>query len=657
MANKSNKSESVAELAIKYKISGRAKNVLERFGIYSLKKFEDFLKRQNNISSLNNVGKKTEIELLKFSSQVLPNLDLSKMIVPKKQYKIRDKYKVEADKKLVNGIKLNDPDYFIKMYIYYNLQFLNPRISKAINEKLNELNILSFLEFFSYYDIKSIRGVGIGKSIEFQLFIDHIKEIVSKTLQYPNFLRSLNFLPEVINYNSNNKDFSLNDLDNYLNYDKTQVHFFKLLNYLFKTNFFGDEKENVIFKSRVRVLNTVEKRSMLEISKNFNLTGERIRQLNLEIEEKFWTKIELLVFVIGINRVTSTYYLEENDGIYDVNIKKINKIEETDFTEDFIYRSIYYLINDRYYTLYLKYKNQEKKYFINNIYKDIKFNDIVNDIENLKNREEISKLTINIKDFLLKYASDKYANDNNLLNIFKQVIEGAAESKCDENDNVEILRNYRYMHEYALEVLKDEGSPLTLDQIFKKIELKYPGLVKNVDALRGNIQTSDKFIYFGRSSTYGLKEWEDQGRVKGGTIKQIVREFLETKKSPVHISEITQYVLQFRSTNEFNIMGNLKFDRHDTFVFFNSGFVGLTSKEYHPRELKYNKINLNLFRRSYARMFNNDISKLKYDEFVEELAKKNKLTTVQIVSIVNKRIEKGKLIINEDGFLIKIESK
>lgn len=655
MGNKSIKNDIIADLAEKHKLSGRAKNVLEKNGISSTKKFEEFLKKQKNLSSMNNVGKKTEQELLTFASETIPSFEISKWSTPKKIYKVRDKYKVEADKRLVNLISKNDPDYFIKMYIYYNLQFINPRISKALNEKLSELNILSFLEFFTYFDVKSIKGVGVGKSKEFQLLIDHIKDIVAKTLKYPNFLKSFNFLPDVINYNCRNNIFDLKLLDKFLNNDKTQIQFFKLLNYLFNTDFFGDEKENIIFINRVRVFNTIDKKSMLEISKNFNLTGERVRQLNLEIEEKYWNKIELLVFILGASRISSRHYLENNDGIFDVNTKRINKLEETDFTEDFTYRTIYYLINDNYHTLYLKDKNKEKKYFISNRFNQINFKDVVKAIDDLKNRDEISRLVINIKDFVAKFAGNDFINDRELLNIFKQVIETTADSKVDENYNIEITRNYRYMHEYALEVLKDEGNPLNLDQIYKKIELKYPGLVKNVDALRGNIQTSDKFIYFGRSSTYGLKQWEEQGKVKGGTIKNIVFEFLQSKDAPVHISEITSYVRQYRETNEFNIMGNLKFDRHNLFVFFNSGFVGLTSKEYNTKEQKYNKINLNLFRKTFSRMFNNNISKLKYNDFVEDLAKKNKLTTVQIISIVNKRIEKGKLKLDDEGYLIKMD--
>ncbi len=654
MDDKPNKIDNILDLANLYKISSRAKNALLRNEIFSLKKFEDFLVKIDDFSVMNNVGNKTEIELYQFASSILPHLDLSKFIKQKKQYKTRDKYKVFTDKLIKPLIKPNDPEYKLKLYVFYNIQYFHPSVSYLINNKLAEMNILSFIEFFNNFDFKNIKGIGVGKSIEYENFISHLNHIITRSLEDKEYLFSFSFIIDVIDFQCPIK-FDEKSMENFLSEDKKYILFFKLLDFLLMNGFFGNDMENTIFLNTLKVINKISKKSMLEISKQFNLTGERIRQLNILIEEKFWNRIEMLILIIGANKISKDYYLDYDEGIYDVNVLTINKNENTDFYENFLFRAIYIILQDKFTPIYLNYKGKEKKYLIDKKYKDINFEKLVDEIETLKNRVDIYKLSINIKDYVAKYSNNQFQDDNELVMIFKHVIESVAGSKADDNYMIDIPRNYRYMYEYAYEVLQEENGPLTLDQMAKRIELRHPGLVKNIDALRGNIQTSDKFIYFGRSSTYGLKEWEALGMVKGGTIKQIVQEFLESMDRPAHISEITEYVTKYRDTNEFNIMGNLKFDRNNLFVFYNSGYVGLTTKTYNIKELKFNKINLNLFKRSFTRMFNNNISLLKYNEFIDELARKNKLTHIQIIAIINKRINKGKLRINDEGYLVKTD--
>ncbi|HRP03027.1 MAG TPA: hypothetical protein PLE30_10320 [Candidatus Kapabacteria bacterium] len=651
-----NNSENLIDLAIKLKFGGRTKNFLIKNKLSTAKKYEEFLKRHNSFLGFETVGRKTTDELLQLANQVLPNFDLSKFQEEKKLYKVRDKYKIEADKNLVNIIKSDDPDYYIKTYIYFNLQFINPRLSKILNEKLAELNILSYIEYISSFNTDVVQGIGENKSANFKLLVAHLNKIITTAIQQPNYFKSFNFLPDAINHQCEKEVINQQGLEAFLNKDKTKVYFLKLLTFLLDTDFFGDDRETIIFKNRAKVYNDAPKKSMIEISKQFELTGERIRQIYIYIEEKFWNKIEMLSFVLGLNRIENDYYLDNNDDIYSVNINRINRIEEINVSEAFAFRVIYYFYKEKFIPLYLKYKNKDLNLFISKKYKNINFTQIIDDIESLKHREEVSKLQVNVRDFIRQYAGPEYTNDDTLLNIFRQVMENAAEAQADKNNNIEIKRYYKYMYEYVVEVLQEEDAPLKLNQIYNRIEVKFPGIIKNLDALRGNIQTVDKFIYFGRSSTYGLKEWEEQGKVKGGTIKQIVEEYLESRDTPAHISEIAKYVALFRETTESNIMGNLKFDRFDTFRFFNSSYVGLKSKTYSVKDLNFNKINLNLFRKTFARMFSNNVSKLKYNEFIEELSKRNKLTKIQIISIVQKRLDKGTLKLNKDGYLEKIDS-
>lgn len=121
---------------------------------------------------------------------------------------------------------------------------------------------------------------------------------------------------------------------------------------------------------------------------------------------------------------------------------------------------------------------------------------------------------------------------------------------------------------------------MTVYNIYDTIELKDPGVTKSAEALRGSCQRDTNLIYFGRSSTYGLKIWENERTIKGGTIREITEEFLLDQSEPKHIDEITDYVNKYRETNAKSIHANLKMEAHCRFVFFKGQLVGLKSKAY-----------------------------------------------------------------------------
>ena len=102
------------------------------------------------------------------------------------------------------------------------------------------------------------------------------------------------------------------------------------------------------------------------------------------------------------------------------------------------------------------------------------------------------------------------------------------------------------------------------------------------------------FVPIGRRSIFGLKEWENQlENFKGGTIRSIVSEYLESEIDPKHISAIAEYVLNYRpNTYERSILDNLKADETKTFIFFKNSTIGLKSKKYDNSFVELNQIDL-----------------------------------------------------------------
>ena len=99
--------------------------------------------------------------------------------------------------------------------------------------------------------------------------------------------------------------------------------------------------------------------------------------------------------------------------------------------------------------------------------------------------------------------------------------------------------------------------------------------------MRGSCQRDPNLIYFGRSSTYGLKKWEDADIVKGGTMHDISEEYLEQFDAPKHIDEILKYVSNYREDiTSKNLLYNLKSAENRRFLFFKDSHIGLVSKSY-----------------------------------------------------------------------------
>jgi hypothetical protein len=139
------------------------------------------------------------------------------------------------------------------------------------------------------------------------------------------------------------------------------------------------------------------------------------------------------------------------------------------------------------------------------------------------------------------------------------------------------------LYEYIYEILDERGKMKKVEEIYIEIKKKIPELNVSLESVRSTLQKDkERFVYFGRSSTYGLKKWENElDNFKGGTIRKMAIEYLNAFSSPKHISEISKHILKYRSnSNEYSILQNLKLEENGIFIFFINGYIGLSGKIY-----------------------------------------------------------------------------
>jgi hypothetical protein len=267
--------------------------------------------------------------------------------------------------------------------------------------------------------------------------------------------------------------------------------------------------------------------------------------------------------------------------------------------------------------------NWNNFYLINKeLVSEFNFSGFVNDIDNRMKIRIYETYEFNFKSYLSKFLTNgNYDMLDRVFDLAEKIINKEFNIYLDLDDNIVFKRNtIKQVVEYAIEVLDEIGEPTKVDKIYELLERKNPGITKSADALRGSLQRNPEIIFFGRFSTYGLRKWEtEKENIKGGSIKDLVYDYLNKNENPLHINQILSEVKKFGyDTNAKNIITNLKLDPYEQFVIFNQSFIGLKNKNHNtnltslPKFLgksitNYVKSNQNIQKEDVVNFFSNQL--------------------------------------------------
>jgi hypothetical protein len=281
------------------------------------------------------------------------------------------------------------------------------------------------------------------------------------------------------------------------------------------------------------------------------------------------------------------------------------------------------------------------------------FENFISDIYLKVNEKITESYSLQFQGYLYVFLKDEgKAFFKELYSVCEAIIFSEFELLVDSNGYIYFERTTKkQVHEYCYEVLEEASQPMTIDQIANSVSDKFSDFNTTIDSLRGSLnREKELFIYFGRTSTYGLRKWENEKEnIKGGTIRDIVEAFLSTENTPKHISEILDYVLQYRpNTNEKSVLSNIKVEESNKFCFFSGDFVGLQTKNYSPKDIDFKKIIGSHFRNS---VFNKMIGWY-FNDIVNHYVNSFGYKAVQIKFLIKKKIEEGELKFSQDNKLI-----
>jgi len=206
--------------------------------------------------------------------------------------------------------------------------------------------------------------------------------------------------------------------------------------------------------------------------------------------------------------------------------------------------------------------------------------------------------------------------------------------------------------EYIVDVLKIAQIPLHIDVIRESLiesGIKRQGYKS--ENIRSHLRNHPKVFINTAWSTYGLKVWEKEKNLLGGTIKQLIKKFLQQYDEPKHIYEISNYIVQHRETNQNSVWGNINIDPQNNFTVYVGGFVGLANKEYSLSQTNFNKVSNKWFSHFRKRYLDRGKSFYKIDEVSNKLAFDLNLKPIQIRAQISDRIEKGQLVLCDNDYL------
>lgn len=572
-------------------LSVRSYHACKYNAIETIEDLKKYYSKNKTFTKFRNCGKKSSLELIELCN-AYPDVSIPQDIITN-------------ENSLKNKIqKLNRPQrQVINQFIKITTSNLKVRGRNAITSYIGKsLKLSDFLiKIFDREDfqVAKIKNIGKGYIPELETYLDKIKSFINEVSNISNEKKLVSLNNKFLIQHT----FSINEIPDEILENQSII---KLCEFLILKNAFFKPDYTTIFHNTIDVFNS-DCKTLDETAIITSLTRERVRQIRQRCFEELENKISFLKNFEDDFYQNYDIDISENFIILtDEKVEEINFLYDTKISTNFlkyifsVYLSEQFTINGNLDDVLIpKQFNARNRHNWKNIYiirKEIKEEIDVNKIcEDISSRllERINETyKFNFKSYLSRFLiTENFNLLENIKDYCEIVINKEFDLFLDLDDNIVFARNtLKTASEFAFDALDALGKPSKVEDIYLKIAELFPGFNTDSNKVRASLKRKDGFVPIGRKSVYGLQKWENElDNFKGGTIRSIVKEYLDKASTPLHISEITKYVLQYRpKTNEYSIIQNLKLDESKMFKFFENAVIGVSGKEY---ESSFNILN------------------------------------------------------------------
>ncbi|WP_299123335.1 hypothetical protein [uncultured Tenacibaculum sp.] len=565
------------------KLSVRSYHACKYNKIETILDLKEYYSIYKTFVKLKNCGEKSNLELIELCKAYSENLIGDKVITD--------------ENNLINKIqKLNRPQrQVINQFIKITTSNLKVRGRNAITSyigkslRLNDFLIKIFGE--ENFQVSKIKNIGERNILEIEIYIDKIKAYINEVSHIIDEKKLISLNNKFLIQDT----FSIKEISDEVTQSQSII---KLCDFLILKNAFFKTDYTTIFKNTIDVYIS-DCKTLDETAEITNLTRERVRQIRQRCFEEVKDKVLLLENFEDDFYQNYDIDITENFIILtDEKVNEINFLYDTKFSKNFInyifsiYLSKHYsIIGNLEDVLIPRQLNPKNRHKWKNIYlakkqiqEELDFNKLFEDISLRQRERKNATYKFNFKSYLSQFLlTEKYTLLEEIKDDCERIINEEFDLFLDLDDNIVFKRNtLKTAAEYAYDALIELGEPSKVEDIYNKITQLFPGFKTDSKKVRASMKRKAGFVPIGRKSVYGLKKWENElVNFKGGTIRSIVKEYLDNLSTPIHISKITQYVLQYRpKTNEYSIIQNLKLDESKMFKFFENGVIGISGKKY-----------------------------------------------------------------------------
>lgn len=459
------------------------------------------------------------------------------------------------------------------------------------------------------YDYNKIPNVGKSNETEIRLLFNSIREQINEVEKIENIDDQRS---ELINsylgweYGISNDEI----IKLWSDYDKTKgIPIYKIINSLNSKDLLFEQNEGVIFRKGFNIWKNRDIQSNNEISSQLGLTIERIRQIKNKLYDKFDTKFSFLQILnfqdynlYGLN--TELDFIVINEDF----LEEVNRSEKTEFNQLFVSKILSLILKESFdsigdsHSIFFniinkgKFSHNWKKIYLikKDILEIIDFERMIADVNNKLTDDIHLDYSINFEIFYLNYKINKRDVDfERIRPIIKYILHSELNLNLDDDNHVKFERNTKkYVPEYIVEVLEHYGKPMSLYKIFDILNSKNSEKFNSVESLRSSCIQDDKLVSLGKNSFYGLKMWEEEGKIKKGTFYDLTEEYLNQFETPIHLDDIVVFVSRYRPNVTFNNLYSMlkTLEGKKRFIFFKNYHIGLISKQYEEEYVKNNKI-------------------------------------------------------------------
>ncbi|MCK8482253.1 sigma factor-like helix-turn-helix DNA-binding protein [Psychroserpens algicola] len=575
----------IDEIYRKEEISVRSYHVCKYNNLNSVKDLNEYYFKHKSFDKLRNCGRKSNEELIeicnKYPGDHLDNRETE--------------IKLENPLKTIISELTRVQREVINSFILVNTNSLTVRSKNAIILHLRRnLKIKNFAEkiLLPYtFNVKNIKNVGAKCVPELEIYISIIKDFLNEVNQSDNDKKLIslknNFLIQ--------RTFSISKIPNEILESES---IFLLTDFLLNQNALFDKTQTVIVKNAFRIYQNQKELTLDDIAEKVNLSRERVRQIRKSCMDDLFNK---LLFIQNFSDdLFQKYNIDINSNQLEIDteiVDLVNKTNNTNLSKEFISYILFAYLQDKFSligeiedVLQPRYFNARNRHNWKNfhliekdIVKEIDFNALANDIDNRISDKIVESYSFNFKSYLSRFLTNNNIDFLDLaFPIGEKIINDEFELFLDLDENITFERNTKkQVHEYALEALEELGNPSKINIIFDKVLELNPNYVTDEASLRASMARRNGFVPIGRKSVFGLKKWERElENFKGGTIKDVIIEFLQDKNEPIHILLVLEYLDKFRKNKDAkSVLTNLKVDPLKRFLIYNQGFIGLQSKE------------------------------------------------------------------------------